>query len=101
MAAYAECLAYFRNRYFQSGDFTPHYWQLNLRANDNVALVQQVLRGDNNDPADCISVALIVIYRFRNNLFHGQKWEYGLAGQLANFTHANNVLMSAYDQLPA
>ena len=46
-----------------------------------------------------VAVILIVIYRFRNNLFHGVKWEYELRGQLDNFNHANQVLMAAYDQL--
>ena len=36
---------------------------------------------------------LIIVWRFRNNLFHGEKWAYQLQGQLSNFTHANAVLM--------
>jgi hypothetical protein len=96
---YEDCLEYFRNRYYEAGNFTHYYQQLKLRGNDNAPLVRAVLCRDNNDAADCISAILIVIYRFRNNLFHGQKWEYELAGQLANFKHANGVLMAAYDQL--
>ena len=99
MEPYEGCLEYFRNRYFQAGAFTHHFHQLNLRGNDNSPLVRAVLSRENNDPADCISAILIVIYRFRNNLFHGHKWEYELSGQLANFTHANDALMAAYDQL--
>jgi hypothetical protein len=94
---YEACLNYFRTRYFADGEFTPHFRQLKLRNNDSGPLVEQVLRGENDDPADCISVVLIVIYRFRNNLFHGLKWEYELRGQRDNFNHANHVLMAAYD----
>ena len=41
---------------------------------------------------------LTIIYRYRNNLFHGVKWGYELADQLHNFTHANNALMKALDR---
>ena len=99
MDSFQQCLNYFRERYFGPQGFTCHFGQLHLRSNDNVPLVEQVLSGNNNDPADCISVILIVIYRFRNNLFHGKKWEYELRGQLGNFTQANSALMTAYDQL--
>ena len=44
-------------------------------------------------PRSALAVVLIIIYRHRNNLFHGVKWENLLAGQLDNFNHANNVLM--------
>lgn len=35
----------------------------------------------------------MIIWHFRNNLFHSEKWAYQLQGQHANFTHANAVLM--------
>ncbi len=41
---------------------------------------------------------LIIVFRYRNNLFHGVKWEYELAGQLSNFTTANSVLMKVLDR---
>ena len=36
---------------------------------------------------------LMIVWRLRNNLFHGAKWAYGLRDQRENFTHANSVLM--------
>ena len=39
----------------------------------------------------------IVVYRIRNNLFHGMKWAYGMRGQLENFRHANAVLIKALE----
>jgi len=93
------CLAYFRARYFADGRFTAHFDGLNLRRNDNPELVRHVLNGTNNDPADSVAATLIIVYRLRNNLFHGIKWAYGIQGQRQNFEQANDALMSAITQL--
>ncbi|MBT9161319.1 MAG: hypothetical protein DDT26_02624 [Dehalococcoidia bacterium] len=92
-------LRYFRQRYFSAGIATQHYAGLHLRTNDNAVLVQQVLCGANNNPADSVAALLIVIYRLRNNLFHGLKWAYGIQNQRENFEHANAALMTAFTQL--
>ena len=54
--------------------------------------------GSDNDPRNCVAVVLIIIFRYRNNLFHGVKWQYMLAGQLHNFTAANRVLMKVLER---
>jgi len=96
---FMDCLAYFRARYFAEGRFTDHFDGLNLRSNDNPELVRQVLNGTNDDPADSVAATLIIVYRLRNNLFHGVKWAYGIQGQRQNFEQANDALMSAITQL--
>lgn len=97
--AFTDCLAYFRARYYADGRFTADFDGLKLRRNDNHELVQQVLNGTNDDPADSVAVTLIIVYRLRNNLFHGIKWAYGIQGQRQNFEQANNALMAAITQL--
>jgi len=92
---FVESLLYFQQRYYANGVETHHLAYLNLRQNDCRDLVHAVLRGDNTNPADCVAALLIVVYRLRNNLFHGAKWAYGIQGQLNNFTHANATLMNA------
>jgi hypothetical protein len=92
---FADSLIYFQLRYYANGVETPHLASLNLRQNDCRDLVHAVLKGENANPADCIAALLIVVYRLRNNLFHGAKWAYGIQGQLNNFTHANATLMNA------
>jgi len=87
VAAFAESLGYFKARYFKNGTATQHFQRLSLRKNDNPSLVEAVLRGENTNPADSVSALLIIVYRLRNNLFHGVKWAYGISGQLDNFTH--------------
>lgn len=96
-AAFSAALDYFKNRYFSQGDFTHHFQSLNLRPNDSPDLVKAVLSGVNPDPVESVVVLFIVIYRFRNNYFHGPKWAYHLQDQLNNFNMANDSLMSAMD----
>jgi hypothetical protein len=54
-----------------------------------------VLEGTNNQSADSVAALLIVVYRLRNNLFHGEKWAYEMKDQRSNFEQANEVLMKA------
>lgn len=91
-------LAYFRQRYFADGDVTYHFDHLHLRKNDQEALVRAVINGSDNDARNRVVVILIVIFRYRNSLFHGVKWQYKLAGQLDNFNAANAVLMKVLER---
>jgi len=91
-------LGYFRQRYFANGAFTDRFDHLHLRRNDHEALVRGVIDGSDNDPRNRVAAILIIVFRYRNNLFHGVKWQYKLAGQLANFTAAKAVLMKVLDQ---
>jgi hypothetical protein len=97
-ALYDAELAYFRERYFVQSVPTHHYAFLNLRPADHPAVVEAVMKGDNNDPRDRMLALLMIIWRLRNNLFHGAKWAYQLRDQRENFTHASQVLMRLLDQ---
>lgn len=88
-------LEYFRSRFFENGRETARFNGLRLRPADAPELVRSVLARVNQDPADCIGALLVVVYRLRNNLFHGTKWAHGIREQRNNFTHANTVLMNA------
>jgi hypothetical protein len=90
-------LAYFQNRYCAEGGFTYHFDHLHLRPPDKPDLVQRVLKGEEEDLSEIAAAVLIIVYRFRNNLFHGVKWSYQIRGQLENFNHANAILMQAVD----
>lgn len=90
---YDQELTYFRQRYFADGDFTHHYYHLHIRATDQPDLIRSILDGSNNAPEDRVKALLLIVWRLRNNLFHGQKWSYLLQGQLNNFVHANKVLI--------
>lgn len=91
-------LAYFRARYFEGGAVTDHFQHLHLPANALGDMVLAVIDGSNNDDRDRVAAVLIIIFRYRNNLFHGVKWQYKLAGQLENFTNANSALMKILER---
>lgn len=97
-ALYDEELHYFRRRYFANGALTHHFPYLDLRAADHPELVRAVIEGANNDPRDRVLALLMIVWRLRNNLFHGAKWAYELRGQLDNFNHANTVLMRVLER---
>jgi len=92
--AVREALSYFRDRYFPGGVIDERFENLVFRPNDCRPLVEAVMAGTRNRPADVIAAVLIIIYRLRNNLFHGLKWHYGIAGQYDNFRSANQVLIA-------
>jgi hypothetical protein len=91
-------LAYFRQRYYADGQFTEAFDHLHLRRSDRKDSVRAVLDGRENDPFICLAAALIIVFRYRNNLFHGIKWQYDLRNQLPNFTAANSILMKVLEQ---
>jgi len=81
-----------------NGSLTHHFPFLNLRPSDHPDLVQAVIEGTNDNPRDRVLSLLMIVWRLRNNLFHGAKWAYELRGQRDNFTHANCVLMRMLDR---
>jgi hypothetical protein len=95
---YGAELAYFRARYFENGAFTDRFSGLKLKPSNQPAVVQSVLDATNNDARDRLFTTLMIVLRFRNNLFHGEKWAYEIQDQRPNFIHANSVLMRLLDR---
>jgi hypothetical protein len=96
--AFDEELAYFRNRYYADGDFTNRFRHLHFRRPDREALVRAVIDSSDNNPSSRMAAVLIIVFRYRNNLFHGVKWQYSLGGQLDNFNAANDILMKVLER---
>jgi hypothetical protein len=90
-------LTYFQNRYWKDGDFTYHFHNLHLRPGNKPDLVKRVLWDETADLSKVAAAVLIIVLRFRDNLFHGLKWAYQIRGQLENFSHANAALMQAIE----
>ena len=91
-------LHYWRHRYFTDGMPNERFRSLLFRSNDREGLVSMVMAGERDDAESVVAAVLLIIYRLRNNLFHGLKWHYGLANQEGNFRHANEVLMEVLDR---
>lgn len=91
-------LAYFRNRYYANGTLTYHFHHLHFRPSDHPDLVRTVIEGVNDEPRNRALGLLMIVWRLRNNLFHGEKWAYELRDQRENFTHANSILMQILER---
>lgn len=95
LAPLAVAIGHFRRRYYANGEFAPAFDQhLHFRNNDHRPMAEAFVSGATNDAAEILKGLLIIIYRLRNNLFHGIKWTYGVQDQLENFRHANDTLMA-------
>lgn len=94
-----DAFEYFQDRYTNGDSFNEKFEALNFREGDKRGFVEDVLmnRVSDPDPALILEALLIIIYRLRNNLFHGEKWDYGIKCQKENFRQANNVLMRVMD----
>jgi hypothetical protein len=78
-------IKHFLRRYCAGTELTHAFHDLHLRPNDHRGLVEKVIRCQSSDDAEILSAALIIVFRLRNNLFHGIKWSYGIRGQFENF----------------
>jgi len=90
-------LAYFRARYYRHGGLDPRFDGLMFRKPDRKKWVGDVIRGAKDDPRDRLLCLLVIVWRLRNNLFHGEKWDGQLQDQRENFINANSVLMRLLD----
>ena len=86
---------HFKDRYLTGADAQNRLDHLMGNIPNRGQTIRQAIStglGDNaNDSEKSIALVLIV-YRFRNNLFHGQKGRNGFVDQLGNFQHANTLL---------
>lgn len=86
---------YFKKRYtdIELGIVTyPLFEKLNFRRNDKKEFVDGVLIADSPSLKDKVLASIIIIFRYRNNLFHGLKDVTQINYQQSNFITANKVL---------
>ena len=84
---------YFKNRYISNGATNGRFNQLRFRANDRKDFVHDVLLENITDNSNKILAITIIIYRFRNNLFHGLKDYRVIDQQDENFKNANKFII--------
>jgi hypothetical protein len=102
-------LKFFQDRYYNSDnkefqkEWNERLWKPNSTEGtkkDCRDEVEHVIKGDNEN--DVLSAFLVLIYRIRNNLFHGVKQGFDLTAQLEVLPIANRVLLEALKlQLPS
>lgn len=87
-----ECFNFWHLRYRKTNKSEIQFKNLRLRSNDKPELVASVLDGNEHKPADKLLALLIIVYRLRNNLFHGIKSLEKLDDQVLNLTTASFYL---------
>lgn len=90
-------LQYLQNRYITNGSTNEQFKRLRLRSNNDSPSIQRVLLGLTNNSNDTIKTIITIIYRYRNNLFHGEKTIASLPRQKDNFVHANKFLIACLE----
>ena len=91
---FSNSLAYFRQRYTDGGAVNDLFGDLCLRRNDHRELVEKVLLDhEATTTAKKLAACLIIVYRYRNNYFHGPKWATQSHGQQDNFDESNKLLV--------
>ena len=85
-------LEYLKNRYYINGDVTEYFNGLHLNRSGNPVEVITALSNEDASKEEQVIGCLIILYRLRNNLFHGEKWQYQLQGQFNNFLQANGFI---------
>ena len=88
-AKYQDIFDYFYNRYKNDN---PKVEALHLRNGDK-ELVKKVLNDNFTDKNNKLKFIMAIIYRYRNNLFHGEKDMRYIRLQKENFQNTNKFLM--------
>lgn len=83
---------FWRQRYVTGAEFNNRFERLEFRSGDCREHVEAVLRSEKKDPESQLLAVMIIIYRLRNNLFHGLKEIDTLNDQVPNLTMACRVL---------
>lgn len=86
-------LEYWSKRYIDSkGKPTDKFVKLGFKHAPHSELVIGVLKGEEKEPQQVINALLLIVYRLRNNLFHGEKDMTKINGQVDNLTVGALVL---------
>ena len=66
-------LKFVQDRYWNENELTGKFQSLHLRSAAEVAAVSEMLSCKTTDQARVVYALLLIVYRYRNNTFHGLK----------------------------
>ncbi len=89
--------AYFKNRYVSNGKPTEHYISFEFKSESIKSEVFEYLNSENPVNEQKLKSLLLIAFRLRNNLFHGEKEVERLYEQNENFSQINFLLMNLID----
>lgn len=90
-----EVFIFMQNRYSKDN---VRFSKLKIRTKKERTKILQILQGGMISNEEKIYVVMTIIYRYRNNLFHGNKTIANAAGQTEMFEMANKFLISCLDK---
>ncbi|GIT97297.1 hypothetical protein [Sulfurovum sp. TSL1] len=88
-----EYLPYLIDRYYVEGSLNDKFQKLHIGRSGNPPEITESLCSDTLSEKTKLIGCLGIVFRLRNNLFHGEKWQYELANQKSNFDNASKFLM--------
>lgn len=94
-------LAFWKIRYKTPSGFGPRFEGLHFRNGDRRDHVERVLSGEADAPGAKMRALMIIIYRLRNNLFHGLKSIEMLNDQVQNLETASRCLAAILEAIPS
>ncbi|MGD1837585.1 MAG: hypothetical protein ACPKPY_05955 [Nitrososphaeraceae archaeon] len=87
-----DTMTYFKDRYFENGTVTERFQYLRIQRQELSDFVVNTFQNETPLFLDILKTCLIIVYRFRNNLFHGEKNILKINTQDDNFKNSNNFL---------
>ena len=97
--AVRQIFSFYKNRFIENRTTNRRFDNLNFRANDRKEFVRDVVLSQNHSIKDVILASLIIVYRIRNNLFHGIKSFNLLHDQAENLNAASAFLSLVMETL--
>jgi hypothetical protein len=91
-ASLVNSFSYFRSRYVSNGNFTALFEGLRFRRNDRQEVVEKALKSESPSLSEIVLATMLIVYRLRNNLFHGLKSVSSLNNQTDNLNVAARAL---------
>lgn len=85
-------VSFYRCRYVTGQETNSRFNGLKFRRNDQRARVESVLKGEVDKFGEKVFALLIIVYRIRNNIFHGLKSASIWDDQAKNISEASRVL---------
>jgi len=85
-------LRFWKERYITEGQINTKFGYLRFSHEPHKNLVSQVLLGIETDKEKTIHALLLIVYRLRNNLFHGAKDVTAIKHQISNLEQAADFL---------
>lgn len=91
---------FFRERYIVGHETSAAFPSLSENDTRIKNAIKDALLEKENTPTEKLAGLLLIAYCFRNNLFHGSKWAWGLDDQYETLGYATLVLAEALSSFP-